>query len=55
MECYPQQKVNPTIITDGDFNTDDHCYKIRAEDREKVDPLLATIDDKKMWNKEKMI
>ena len=46
-------KVNPTIITDGDFNTDDHCYKIRAEDREKVDPLLATIDDKKCGTKKK--
>lgn len=46
-------KVNPTIITDGDFNTDDHCYKIRAEDREQVDPLLATIDDKKCGTKKK--
>ena len=46
-------KVNPIIITDGDFNTDDHCYKIRAEDKAQVDPLLATIDDVKCGTKKK--
>ena len=46
-------KVNPIIITDGDFNTDDHCYKIRAEDKEQVEPLLATMDDKKCGTKKK--
>tara|TARA_B100001758_G_scaffold177007_1_gene153787 strand:+ start:2805 stop:4163 length:1359 start_codon:yes stop_codon:yes gene_type:complete len=46
-------KVNPIIITDGDFNTDDHCPTIRAEDMEKVDPLLATIDGKKCGTKKK--
>ena len=41
------------IITDGDFNTDDHCPKIRVEDMEKVDPLLATINGKKCGTKKK--
>lgn len=46
-------KVNPTIITDGDFNTDDHCPQIRVENEEEVDPLLATIDGKKCGTKKK--
>lgn len=46
-------KVNPIIITDGDFNTDDHCPKIRVEDKARVDPLLATIDGKKCGAKKK--
>lgn len=46
-------KVNPIIITDGDFNTDDHCYKIRAEDKAQVDPLLATMNGKKCGTKKK--
>jgi hypothetical protein len=46
-------KVNPIVITDGDFNTDDHCPKIRVEDMEKVDPLLATINGKKCGTKKK--
>lgn len=48
-------KVNPIILTDGDFNTDDHCPKIRAEDKEQVNPLLATMDGKKCGKKGKMI
>jgi len=46
-------KVNPTIITDGDFNTDDHCPKIRVEDKANVDPLLATINGERCGKKEK--
>jgi hypothetical protein len=46
-------KVNPIIITDGDFNTDYHCQKIRVEDMGKVDSLLATIDGKKCGTKKK--
>lgn len=46
-------KVNPIIITDGDFNTDDHCPKIRVEDKAHVDSLLATIDGKKCGTKKK--
>ena len=46
-------KVNPIIITDGDFNTDDHCLQIRVENEEEVDPLLATMDGKKCGTKKK--
>jgi hypothetical protein len=42
-----------SIVTDGDFNTDDHCPKIRVEDMEKVDPLLANMDGKKCGTKKK--
>jgi len=41
------------IVTNGDFNTDDHCPKIRVEDMKKVDPLLATMDGKKCGTKKK--
>lgn len=45
--------ISNKIITDGDFNTDDHCYKIRAEDKAQVDPLLATMNGKKCGTKKK--
>ena len=46
---------NEKLITDGDFNTDDHCPQIRVENKEQVDPLLATMDGKKCGKKGKMI
>ena len=42
-----------SIITDGDFNTATHCPKIRVEDKENVDKLLATINHEKCGKKEK--
>lgn len=44
---------NEKLITDGDFNTDDHCPQIRVENKEQVDPLLATMDGKKCGTKKK--
>jgi len=48
-----QTKLKATIITDGDFNTAAHCQKIRVEDKEDVDPLLATINGERCGKKEK--
>jgi len=49
-----EQPINKQIIiTNGDFETNVHCPEIRAEDKEEVDPLLATIDGKKCGTKKK--
>ena len=51
-----------SIITEEDFNTDNHCPKIRVEVgvevkeeeyKKLVNPLLATMDGKKCGTKEK--
>ena len=49
-----EKPMNSTfLVTKGDFNTIDHCPKIRAENRKQVDPLLAIINDEKCGTKKK--
>tara|TARA_B100001769_G_C21592157_1_gene334010 strand:- start:40 stop:462 length:423 start_codon:yes stop_codon:yes gene_type:complete len=42
-----------SIVTEGDFNTDDHCPKIRAENEDQMNELLATINREKCGIKKK--
>ena len=42
-----------SIATEGDFNTDDHCPKIRAENEDQANKLLATINREKCGIKKK--